>query len=263
MIRILIVVISCCFLIPSTYGQYYIFGGYNYGAITMEGSNVIIDAFNLREDHSIAPLTNNFHGYRVGVGKYSKYSVMELGFGNLVSNQKSTNPNQLKESAEVVVNYMSVTARAGVKPFPKHHFTFGAAMHLGAQRIRYSFGGDYQTPVNQYVIAPEFYIDYAIKVKFLLKKSQREKYYYLLRIRPYYQLHAYLETGSFERELNQTPNVPDNAIEDDMSHFGFNISIVIPFMTDSDREYLFAPNRKKSKKSKKTKNRKEKPKGNL
>lgn len=260
MIRIFIVVISCCFLLPSTYGQYYIFGGYNYGAITMEGSNAVIESFNAREDHSIAPLMNNFHGYRVGAGKYSKYTVMELGFGNLVSNQKSSNPNQLKESAEVVVNYMSATARAGVKPFPKHYFTFGAAMHLGVQRIRYSFGGDYQTPVNNYVIAPEFYIDYAIKIKFLLKKSQRDKYYYLLRIRPYYQLHAYLKSGNFETELNQTPNVAVNAIEDDMSHFGFNISIGIPFMSDSDRDYLFAPNKKKQKKAK---NRKRKPKSNL
>lgn len=253
MIRILILMISYCFLLPQSYGQYYIFGGYNYGAITMEGSNAVIDIFNARENHSIAPLANNFHGYRVGVGKYSKYSILELGFGNLVSNQKSTNPNQLKESAEVVVNYMSVTARGGIKPFPKHHFTFGAAMHLGAQRIRYSFGGDYQTPVNKYVIAPEFYVDYAIKIKFLLKKSQRDQYYYLLRIRPYYQLHAYLESGRFEAELNQTPNVPANAIEDDMSHFGFNVSIVIPFISDDDRAYLFAPNKKKGKRTKKDK----------
>jgi len=219
MIRIFIVVISCCFLLPNTYGQYYIFGGYNYGAITMEGSNAIIDIFNAREDHSIGPLANNFHGYRFGAGKYSKYTVLELGFGNLVANQKSTNPNQLKESAEVVVNYMSATA-----------------------------------------LAPEFYIDYAIKIKFLLKKSQRDQYYYLLRLRPYYQLHAYLESGNFETELNETPNVAFNAIEDDLSHFGFNISIVIPFISDDDRVYLFAP---KKEKQRKVKNRKEKPKGRL
>lgn len=258
MTRIYIVLIFCFFVIPSSFGQYYIFGGYNYGAINMEGSNAVIDAFNARESHTIGPLTNNFHGYRFGAGKYSKYTVLELGFGNLVSSQKSTNPNQLKESAEVVANYMSATARAGVKPFPKHYFTFGAAMHLGAQRIRYSFGGDYQTPVNKYVIAPEFYIDYAIKIKFLLKKSQRDKYYYLLRIRPYYQLHAYLESGNFEAELNQTPNVAMDAIEDDMSHFGFNVSIVIPFISDEDRAYLFTPNKRKQRK-----NKKEQPKGRL
>lgn len=254
--RFLFFIISCCFIIPSSFGQYYIFGGYNYGAITMKGANAVIETFNERENHSIAPLMNNFHGYRVGVGKYSKYSVMELGFGNLICNQKSTNPNQLKESAEVVVNYMSATARAGVKPFPKHHFTFGAAMHLGTQRIRYSFGGDYQTPVNKYVIAPEFYIDYAIRIKFLLKKSQREKYFYLLRIRPYYQLHSIIGIGNFESELNQTPNVASNAVEDNLSHFGFNVSIVIPFMSDDDRAYLFGPKGKRKRKTKK-RNRKE------
>ncbi|BDS14821.1 hypothetical protein [Aureispira anguillae] len=261
MMRFVFFMMSCCFVIPSSFGQYYIFGGYNYGAITMKGANVIINAFNERENHSIAPFANNFHGYRVGAGKYSKYSVMELGFGNLISNQKSTNPNQLRENAEVIINYMSATARAGIKPFPKHHFTFGAAMHLGAQRIRYSFGGDYQTPVNKYVIAPEFYLDYAIRIKFLLKKSQREKYFYLLRIRPYYQLHSIIGIGNFEKELNQTPNITSNAIEDNMSHFGFNISIVIPFLSDDDRAYLYAPKKRKKRSTKR--DRKERPKGRL
>ncbi|MBL4648296.1 MAG: hypothetical protein JKY03_01095, partial [Aureispira sp.] len=44
-----------------------------------------------------------------------------------------------------------------------------------------------------------------------------------------------------------------NAIEDDMSHFGFNISIAIPFITDDDRAYLFASNKKKQKKAKRRK----------
>lgn len=257
--RFLLMIISCC-CINMTYGQYYMYGGYNFGAISMKGANTVVEAFNARESHSIGSLSHNFHGYRFGVGKYSKYTVMELGFGNLVSSQKSTNPNQLKESAEVVVNYMSAHARFGVKPFPKEFFTFGVAMQLGAQRIRYSFGGDYQTPVNEYIIAPEFYIDYAIKLRFLLKKSQREKYFYLLRLRPYYQLHQHLPIGKFEADLNQTPNVAPNSVEDNMSHFGFTVSLVIPFMSDLDRAYLFAP--KKAKKKKK-RSRKEKPKGRL
>lgn len=242
-----------------SFGQYYMFGGYNFAAITLKGSNAIISAFNTRESHNIGSFANNFHGYQVGAGKYSKYTMLELGFGNLVASQKSVNPNQLKETAEVVVNFMSVHAAFGVKPFPKEYFTFGVAMHLGAQRIRYSFGGDYETPVNKYTIAPAFFIEYAIKIKFLLKKSQQDKYFYLLRIRPYYQIHQYLEIGNFETQLNQTPNVAFDAIEDDFSHFGFTVSLVIPFMRDEDREYLFAP----PKKSKKQKNRKDKPKGKL
>jgi hypothetical protein len=233
------------------------FGGYNFGAITMEGTNSIVGTFNSLENHSIQPFKNNFHGYRVGLGKYSEHTIMELGFGNLISSQKSSNPNQLKENAEIVINYMSASARFGYKPFKKHYFTLGAAMHLGAERIRYSFGGDYQTPVLEYTIVPEVYIDYAIRIKFLLKKSQRDKYFYLLRVRPYYQFHQFLAVGDFESELNQTPNIGRNAIEDKMSHFGFNISIVIPFMSDDDRAYLFAPNKPKKKKKR---NRKEKPK---
>ena len=236
------------------------FGGYNFGLISMPGANSVVETFNNSENHSIGSLSNNFHGYRVGVGKYSKHSIVELGFGNLISTQKSVNPNQLKESAEVVINYMSAHARVGYKPFAKEFFSFGAALHLGAQRIRYSFGGDYQTPVNTYVIAPEFYLDYAIKIKFLLKKSQREKYFYLLRFRPYYQLHQKIAIGRFEGELNQVQGVDRTAVEDNMSHFGFNISLVIPFMSDEDRKYLFAPNKKKKAK---VRTRKEKPKGRL
>jgi len=236
------------------------YGGYNFGLISMPGVDGIVETFNAAENHSIGSLSNSFHGYRVGVGKYSKFSVVELGFGNLISSKKSVNPNQLKESAEVVVNYMSAHARAGYKPFPKEFFTFGAALHLGAQRIRYSFGGDYQTPVTAYVIAPEFYLDYAIKIRFLLKKSQREKYFYLLRLRPYYQLHQKIGVGKFETDLNQTVGVDNNAIEDNMSHFGFTVSLVIPFINDNDRAYLFAP--KKNKKTK-ARTRKEKPKGRL
>lgn len=261
MIRLLLFMLCYSGVISVSLGQYYIFGGYNYGAITMKGANAIVDAFNIRENHSIAPFANNFHGYRVGAGKYSKYAVAELGFGNLIANEKSSNPNQLKESAEVVINYMSVTGRAGVKPFPKHYFTIGAALHLGAQRIRYSFGGDYETPVNKYVIAPEFYLDYAFRIKFLLRKSQREKYFYLLRIRPYYQWHSIIGIGNFDTQLNQTPNVASNAIEDNMSHFGFNISLVIPFLSDTDRAYLFAPNKKRKKNRRR--DRKAKPKGRL
>ncbi len=240
--------------------QYYMFGGYSFGAIDLKGSNTIVGTFNTRENHQIGPLKNNFHGYRAGFGKYSQNTVVELGFGNLISSQKSVNPNQLKENAEVVANAMSVSARVGYKPFKKHYFTFGAALHLGAQRIRYSFGGDYQTPVLQYNIAPEVYIDYAIKIKFLLKKAQRDQYYYLLRIQPYYQFHQFLEVGKFEADLNQIPSIANNAIEDKMNHFGFNISLAIPFMSEEDRAYLFAPSKKRKKK---IRDRKEKPKGVL
>lgn len=228
-------------------GQYYMFGGYNFGAINLEGTNTIIGTFNQNENHQIAPLKNNFHGYRFGIGNYGEYTLIEMGFGNLISSQKSNTPNQLKENAEVVANYMSVSARVGYKPFKKHYFTVGGAFHLGAERIRYSFGGDYQTPVLEYTIAPEVYLDYAIRIKFLLKKAQRDKYFYLLRIRPYYQFHQFLPVGQLETELNQVPNVSKSAIEDKMNHFGINISIVIPFIGEKNYKDYVLPSKKRSK----------------
>jgi hypothetical protein len=240
-------------LLVTTQGwtQYYMFGGYNFGAVNLAGTNGIVSTFNSNENHQIAPLRNNFHGYRFGVGNYGDFTLVELGFGNLISSQKSTTPNQLKENAEVVSNFMSVSARAGYKPFKKHYFTVGGALHLGAERIRYSFGGDYQTPVLEYTFAAEVYMDYALRIKFLLKKSQRDKYFYLLRIRPYYQFHQALAVGTLEAELNQNPTITKRGIEDRMDHFGINISIVIPFIGDDNyKDYVLPPKTPKKKQQK-------------
>lgn len=224
------------------FGQYYIYGGYNFGALQLDGTNNAVAEFNTAENHTLGLLQNNFHGFRVGAGRYVKHAVVELAYGNLIGQQSSFNPDQLKERAEVVVNYASVSARAGVKPFAKQFFTVGAALHLGAQRYRYSFGGDYQTPIDRYLIAPEVYLDYAIRLKFLLKKSQRDTYFYLLRIRPYYQWHSNRSVESFSQSLNQTPAL----VEDNMSHFGCTVSLVIPFISDAERAYLFHPKKRRS-----------------
>ncbi len=224
------------------------FGGYNFAAINLQGSNQIISTFNSVESHSIAPLQNNWHGYRVGVGRYTRHALIELAYGNLVNQQVSINPNQLKERAEVVVNYLSASARVGYKPFLRHHFTVGAALHLGGQRYRYSFGGNYETPIERYVIVPEVYLDYAIRLRFLLKKAQRGDYFYLLRLRPYYQFHATEQVGPFAQNINQTPPDQARALEDNFSHFGFTVSLVIPFLNDDERGYLLKNKQKRLKK---------------
>lgn len=223
------------------FGQYYIFGGYNFGALTLNGTNASIAEFNAQENHSIASLQNNFHGYRVGAGWYAKYALIELAYGNLVGQQSSFNPNQLKERAEVIVNYGSVSARVGLKPFPKHFFTVGGGVHLGGQRYRYSFGGDYVVPIERYGIAPEVYLDYAIRLKFLLKKAQRDRSFYLLRIRPYYQWHVNYRIGEFAQALHKSPALA----EDNFSHFGCTISLVVPFIRDAERSYLFNNKKKR------------------
>ena len=219
-------------------GQYYMFGGYNFAAINLQGSNQIISTFNANENHSIAALQNNWHGYRLGAGRYTRHALVELAYGNLVSQQTSLNPNQLKERAEVIVNYLSASARVGYKPFMRQHFTVGAALHLGGQRYRYSFGGNYQTPIERYVIVPELYLDYAIRLRFLLKKAQREDYFYLLRLRPYYQFHPTESVGVFAQSINQTLANQSQELKDNFSHFGFTVSLVIPFLNDDERGYL-------------------------
>lgn len=246
--RFLFVPLLFCYITVVS-GQYYIFGGYNFAAINLEGSNQIINTFNAAENHSVASLQNNWHGYRVGAGRYSRHALIELAYGNLVSQQVSINPNQLKERAEVVVNYLSASARVGYKPFIRQHFTVGAALHLGAQRYRYSFGGNYTTPIEQYVIVPEVYLDYAIRLKFLLKKAQRDNYFYLLRLRPYYQFHPTESASPFAQSLNQTPPDQARAIEDNFSHFGFTVSLVIPFLNDDERGYLLKNKQKRLKKN--------------
>ena len=79
LLLVLIAAYSCC------HAQYYMFGGYNYAAINMKGANSIVQEFNVRENHSIGTLSNNFHGYRVGMGKYSRHTLMELDFGNMAT----------------------------------------------------------------------------------------------------------------------------------------------------------------------------------
>ena len=247
-IRLLFIPLLFCFISVAS-GQYYIFGGYNFAAINLKGSNQIISTFNSVENHSIASLQNNWHGYRVGAGRYTRHALIELAYGNLVNKQISLNPDQLKERAEVVVNYLSASARVGYKPFLRHHFTVGAALHLGGQRYRYSFGGNYETPIERYTIVPEVYLDYAIRLRFLLKKAQRGDYFYLLRLRPYYQFHPTEQIGSFAESINQTPPDQARVLEDNFSHFGFTVSLVIPFLNDDERGYLLKNKQKRLKKN--------------
>jgi hypothetical protein len=254
LVRTIFTSLLLCFF-STAFGQYYMFGGYNFAAINLKGSNEIINTFNNAENHSVAALRNNWHGYRAGFGHYSRHALVELAYGNLVSQQLSINTDQLKERAEVIANYASVSARVGYKPFIRQHFTVGAALHLGNVRYRYSFGGNYQTPITRYTIVPEVYLDYAIRLRFLLKKAQRNDYFYLLRIRPSYQFHATENVAPFAESLNQTPRDQALELKDNFSHFGFTVSLVIPFMNDDERGYLIKNKEKRSKKSKQPKGR--------
>lgn len=248
--------------------QYYISAGYAHGFSTMPTTDGIVSDFNTRENHSLGKMTG-LDGYQFAVGMYSDFMMVELGYGNMVKGIKSTNPNQLKENAQVIANQAAVHFNIGYRPFKFHYLTIGGGLLLGQARVRYSFGGDYQVPVKQYNFGAEIFIDYGIRLKFLLKKSQRKELFYLLRIHPYYQFVTDLELRNLETELNQRTDLPEGQYFDNMGHFGVRISLVVPFLPkdeDERRKYFEKPKKKKKKKKKITSKRKggtEEPKGRL
>lgn len=233
--------------------QFYMFGGYNYGAIKLENANKGIASFNTSENHQLSTFSNNFNGFRFGLGRYTKYNQVEFGIGNVSSRNKSFTPNQLRENAEVLANYLSVSARLGYKPLLRQFLTVGAAFHLGHYRLRYSFGGNYFTPISAYSIAPEIYCDFAFRFKFLLKRHKRNEEFYVFKIRPYYQYHLDFSSKNFSTSLNDTPAGSLASELDNFSHFGIQISIIVPFLSESDRKLLIRP---KSERQKRRKNKK-------
>jgi len=62
MMRAFLLVLSCMWT-TVVVGQYYIFGGYNFGALELQGTNNVIAEFNTVENHSVALLQDNFHGW--------------------------------------------------------------------------------------------------------------------------------------------------------------------------------------------------------
>lgn len=249
---VLIVVIFSLILGQQLSAQYYIAAGYAHGFSNMPTTNSIISDFNARENHSLGKMTG-LDGYQFAAGMYSDFMVVELGYGNMVKGLKSNNPNQLKENAQVVANQAAVHFNIGYRPFKFHYFTVGGGLLLGEARVRYSFGGDYQVPVKQYNFGAELFVDYGIRLKFLLKKSQRKELFYLLRIHPYFQFVTTLELRHLETELNQRTDIPQGQFSDNLGHFGIRISLVVPFFPkdeDERRKYFEKPKKKKKKNSK-------------
>lgn len=211
-----------------SWAQYYAFGCYAQHFTQMPDMQRITDEFNLRESHTLKPF-RTMMGYRFGFGSYGRWTMIELAYGNSNKVQKSNNPAQLKENAEVRVNFASVQFNMGFRPFARQYFVVGMGLNLGQRRARYSFGGDYTAPVVNYTIVPEFFIDYGLKIRFLAKRDQRDKIFYLLRLRPFYQLHGKLDLQKMQQQFNADETAAANEWEDNWSNFGFQVGIVVPF----------------------------------
>jgi len=208
--------------------QWFVGGGFAQNFKNMPTLNTIVQKFNDNESHTLGKF-NNMSGYHFGIGNYSTFMFMELGMGNMIRVQKSHNPTQLKENALITTNFTSVSMLMGLRPIPNQYFVVGVGTHFGACRIRYSFGGNFQTPVLTYTIAPEFFVDYAFKVRFLLKKESRDKMYYMIRIHPYYQLQFPLDVTKVEKQLNGNTLIKGKELQDNWSNFGIRIGLYVPF----------------------------------
>ncbi|MCH2043633.1 MAG: hypothetical protein MK212_05785 [Saprospiraceae bacterium] len=233
-IQILSLILLICGGAKESLGQLYVFGGYNHGFVQTPNINRSITSFNVNEDHSLKTI-KSLNGYRFGFGSYGRTTLMEMSFGNLARNQRSSNPNQLKENAQVILNHMSVNLNLGFKPFSKQYFTAGIGLAMGQTRLRYSFGGDYQVSVNNYSISPEIFLDYALKIRFLLKKEDRKKMYYMIRVRPYYQFHFASDFSAFEEQFNNTTLTEGQDYSDHLGHIGFRVSLIVP-ITSAPKE---------------------------
>lgn len=209
--------------------QFFAFGNYSHHFMRMPTLQAITDEFNTRENHTLAPI-KALNGYRFGFGHYSRWTMIELSFGNSTRTKKSYNPSQLKETAEVSTNFGSVQFNLGIRPFARQYFVAGIGLNLAQMRARYSFGGDYTVPVKTYTIVPEIFIDYGIKIRFLAKRDQRDKIFYLLRLRPFYQFHLFpTNLEQMQAQLNNDANAANEKWEDNWGNFGFQVGIAVPF----------------------------------
>lgn len=215
--------------------QFFAEGGFDFAYIPLKETNRLFDQFNAREAHNLSGI-NTMSGYHVGFGKYSNFTVMGIGFGNIFTKQISKNPALLKETVEFAVNMSSVDVSLGIKPFKRQFHTFGASLHMGQLRYRYSFGGDYIVPLTRYSIGGEFFIDLAFKFRFLIKKELREKNFYIFRIRPYYKLNQSIDLYPVQQAFNEDATVQFGDIVESLNHFGIRASLTIPFLNKDEQE---------------------------
>lgn len=213
--------------------QYYASGSFSLQFVKMPVLNNIVQQFNARENHNIKDFST-FQGYHFTIGNINEFSLIELGFASSMSNNKSKVPNQLREFAQVNTKFSAATVHLAYRIFRNKYLFAGIGINYGKNTVKYSFGGNYFIPVKSYSFAPEIFVDYSIKLRFLLKKDQRKDRFYMLRIRPFYQFHTQLELGAMQRDFNNATNVnaTDPAYREKWSNFGIRIGLVIPFAAE-------------------------------
>lgn len=236
--------------VSALHAQAFASGSYSHQFVAMPKLNGIMQTFNTRENHQLADFSA-LSGYHFSAGNYASIMMIELGYSNIVQKRESHTPNQLRETAEVIANFSAATFHAGIRPFRRHYLTFGAGFNFGVSRVRYSFGGNYQTPVKVYGFAPELFVDYGLKIKFLVRKSLRDKTFYMIRIRPFYQAHFQMDMVNAEKTLNNNPTAKASDFVENWSNFGIRVGLVVPLnQPESEADELLVKEKKKKKRVK-------------
>jgi hypothetical protein len=216
--------------------QFYALGGYEIAFLNQKETNRILSEFNVREGHNL----NDFRtlsGYRFGFGKYGRFTNLQISVGNVFKKQLSKNPSILRETAEVIVNTFSLDASLAYRPLKSEFFSIGGALHFGQLRYRYSFGGDYRVPLAQYGIWAEIFGDLAFKFRFLLKKESRDEQFYVFKISPFYRVYNSYDLQKFQRDFNNDNSVLAGERMQSLNNFGLRISLVVPFLNQSEKDY--------------------------
>lgn len=223
-----IVLLSLLPIFLQAQGIPYVIGGYQQGFVQLPDTEGILQRFNTTQNHTLAPI-NTLQGVRFGLGYMTDFVVLELSYSNINARTQSQNPSQIRENAEFVLNYSSFSAQFAYRIIPQKFLTAGFSANLGALRGRYAFGGDYIEGFQQYTPSVDVFVDYSLKIKFLLRRARRDGRYYLLRFRPYYQIQPIVDVTPLERSLNENPDAALRTYEDKLGHFGFQVGLSIPF----------------------------------
>lgn len=225
-----------------TQAQYYITASFLKSFGTYSVINDIKQRFNDDNNHQLKDF-NGFSGFGLGFGKYSKRTLTEVLFVSQGQKRISKTPGQYAENAEVIVRHLGVETNIGYRPFDAL-FTIGAGANLGRFITKQSFGGNFDLLSSDYLLATNIFIDYAIKIKFLIRRRHRDTHHYLFRIRPFYQVFSNsIDLRNLENKLNRNPELPVynstpsefGEFKQKFTNYGIRFSLAIPFVNASKK----------------------------
>ncbi len=210
----------------------FIFGGGGIGYGSNSSLNQVVNDFNFANEHSVSSF-NTVPSYELGIVHYGKTTSVEVKWGGQGKRNSSKVPGNFIENATVAWRYHYLNLSFGVLPYKDTPLSLGAGVNFGKIRTRYSFGGDFLITDENFLISSDIFLDYTLKVRW-----RRSRKPYLFRIRPYYQFFFLSnDLKELEEGLNNTPDVLQNEIQENFSHFGIRFALMIPLKPNKKRTW--------------------------